>query len=209
LLASLLACRRGPSFPIILISIDTLRAKSLGCYGYDRPTSAGIDRFARDCVLFEQAFAPEPQTLPSHISLMTGVWPQSHGAFPPAVGGHQLAPAVATLAEKLGEHGYDCTAFVNVGFLSPGSGIERGFAAGYDFFPANEPCPGNRASRFGRSAEQTNACALAWLDRRSAAAPPPFLFLHYFDVHSDIDQLPYDSPAEYRERFCGGHHGSF
>jgi arylsulfatase A-like enzyme len=98
---------------------------------------------------------------------------------------------------------------VNVGFLAPGSGIERGFAAGYDYFPANQECPGNRASRFGRSAEQTNARVLAWLDGRGKGSAAPFLFLHYFDVHSDLDRLPYDSPPEYRQRFCGWYHGDF
>lgn len=67
---------------LILISIDTLRADFLGCYGYDRPTSPSIDRFAAQGVLFEDVTAPSPWTPPSHASMLTGLYPSHHGLKP-------------------------------------------------------------------------------------------------------------------------------
>ena len=66
-------------FNIVLITIDALRADHLSCYGYERETTPHIDRIAQEGVLFENAFASVPVTLPSHISIFTGHYPHSHG----------------------------------------------------------------------------------------------------------------------------------
>src|SRR4030042_6139427 len=78
------ACRRGradavPKVPIILLSIDTLRADHLSCYGYGRETSPAIDKFAGESVLFENAISPSPVTTPAHVSLFTASTPAVHG----------------------------------------------------------------------------------------------------------------------------------
>jgi arylsulfatase A-like enzyme len=105
--------------------------------------------------------------------------------------GDTLAPDAATLAELLAAQGYQTAAFTNCYFLGPEFRIERGFAR-HDFAHDIES---------PRDAATTNEAVLAWVD---ALAPGPmFLFTHYFDVHSDWDQLPYDAPDEYKRRFAG------
>jgi Sulfatase len=110
---------------LILISIDTLRADHLGCYGYHRPTSPNVDRMAAEGVLFRNAVASSPWTLPSHASMLTGLDPARHGAvkfvFVP------MSHSVDTLAELLWDVGYETAAFVGGGFVSNFFGFSRGF----------------------------------------------------------------------------------
>ena len=96
--ALLAACSDArPERPnVILISLDTLRADHLGCYGYPRPTSPFLDSLARRATLFEEAYAPFPSTLVSHMSMFTGRHPREHGVFPPNA---VLHPDVETFPE--------------------------------------------------------------------------------------------------------------
>jgi arylsulfatase A-like enzyme len=184
----------APGSPVVLVMVDTLRADHLGSYGYARPTSPEIDRWAERGVLFERAFATAPWTLPSAASLMTGREPLHHGAGRFAQGRGQrrrrvnlaLDESVPTLAALLHEHGYASAGFVTNTFLRPNFGLGRGFDT-YD-------STGHKGSSLRPAGPMVDA-ALAWIDAQDDA--PFLLFLHLMDPH-----LPYDPPAPARGRFA-------
>jgi arylsulfatase A-like enzyme len=173
---------------MLLISIDTLRADHLPTYGYPRPTAPRIDELARQSAIFDEAYTEAPFTLPAHTSLLTGLYPDRHGVHDR---GDTLGPDVVTLAQLLEESGYQTAAFTNSYFVSAEFGIDRGFDV---FDSAHE-------ISVKRNAEQTNQAILSWLD--TASDEPVFVFAHYYDVHSDWERLPYDSPPAFRKRFAG------
>lgn len=166
----LAACgARVPRPNVLLITVDTLRADRLGCYGYARPTSPNIDRLAARGVLFERAFTTLPRTTQSVASIMTGRYPKVHGArglF------SSLSSANLTVAEALKEDGYDTAAFVSNFFLRPGQGFEQGFDR-YDNPPRRWE---------GNSAPEITRAALEWLRSRPTDRPF-FLWVHYLDPH--------------------------
>jgi arylsulfatase len=171
--------RPAPRASVLLITIDTLRADHLGCYGYRRATSPRIDRLAAEGALFERAFTSLPRTTQSIASLMTGRFPRNHGAR----GLFSFLPAAnLTLAEILGGEGYATGAIASNFFLRPGRGFEQGF----DRFD-------NPPRRWdGNSAEEVTAAALEWL-RDLPPATPFFLWVHYLDPHwSYLPGAPYD-----------------
>src|SRR5881296_196373 len=154
---------------LLLITIDTLRADRLGCYGYGRATSPRIDRLSERGALFERAYTTIPRTTQSVASILTGRYPKSHGArglF------STLSPANLTLAEILKGQEYDTAAFVSNLFLRPGQGFEQGFDR-YDD-------PQQRWD--GDSAGPVSAGALDWLRGRKADRPF-LLWVHYLDPH--------------------------
>jgi len=164
------ACGGGTPRPnVLLITIDTLRADHLGCYGYGRATTPHIDRLAAQGVLFESLYTTLPRTTQSIATIMTGRYPKSHGArglF------SRLPPANLTLAEILETQGYDTAAVVSNLFLRPGQGLEQGFAH-YD----------NPQDRWdGDSAQAVTSRALDWLKGR-ADRRPFLLWVHYLDPH--------------------------
>ena len=198
---------------IVLISIDTLRADHLGVYGYDRDTSPNIDELAKDAVVFEEAFSSSHWTFPSHASLLTGLDPVALGALGT---GDTLQPEYKTLAETLKENGWQTAAFVGGGNYSYISS-ERGFGQGFNHYVHAPYSHDGMQSlvlswishRWSRDVEHEVGTATSqmahvqrWLKTRSDA--PFFLFLHLYDVHSDKDELPYDAPGEFRERFASG-----
>ncbi|MEM8993963.1 MAG: sulfatase, partial [Acidobacteriota bacterium] len=161
--------RSEPERPdLILISADTLRADHLSLYGYPRPTSPVIDRWARErAVIFRRAMAPSPWTLPSHVSMFSGLDPLSHGANY----GLPAPSRLALLAEQLREAGYATYADTGGGYLHPAYGLARGF----DVFryPASQvPEEGD----LGRAVER----AIAFAD---AQPGPVFVFLHSYETH--------------------------
>ncbi|MAE70737.1 MAG: hypothetical protein CME06_09740 [Gemmatimonadetes bacterium] len=167
-------CGLGPSpLPsIVLISIDTLRADHLSCYGYDRPTPS-IDSLAALGVLYENAHASAPWTLPSHVSLFTGLYPSSHGVVDTD---RSLPPAIAQLPEALKRHGYRTAGFGAHIYLGRNFGFGRGFDH-YEITPyRNDPQEISRGDRIVTK-------GLQWLDSRKADPRPFFLFLHIFDPH--------------------------
>ena len=103
------ACGSAGDAPrsVILISLDTLRADHLGCYGHERNTSPNLDALAAEGVVFEQVVAPAPWTLPSHASLLTGRYPSRHGAL---TTNDAISETVPTLAGLLGRGGFECGA---------------------------------------------------------------------------------------------------
>jgi arylsulfatase A-like enzyme len=166
----------GPPHGIILISLDTLRADHLGSYGYHRNTSPSIDAFAQESILFERAVVQAPTTLPSHMSIMTSLYPSFHGVWQE---NFPLADEHMTLAELLREGGYRTAAFVDGGYVSGVYGFERGFDL-YD--------------------DQRGGIAVIlpkvkkWLNDNKS--DPFFLFIHCYDIHS-----PYDPPPPYNTIF--------
>ena len=115
----------GAPAPIVLISVDTLRADHLSCYGYKGVTTTHIDRMASGGTLFSQVSAQVPLTLPSHVSLFTSTYPFANGVED---NGEHLAPNTVTLARVLKSHGYRTAAFVG-GFVldrrGPGCLLQR------------------------------------------------------------------------------------
>jgi arylsulfatase len=170
-----------------MISIDTLAPRMLGCYGFDEPTSPTIDALARDGVLFENAYAPSPWTLPSHASLLTGLYPKNHG-----VKSHRVAmpPEIVTWAEYMKARGFTTAAIVNAHNVGARYGLDHGF----EHFE-------HVIKDIARAAPSlVEERALAWLD--GVPQQPFFLFLHYYDVHSDYTSLP-----EYEELFTSPYAG--
>jgi arylsulfatase A-like enzyme len=185
---------RNPPLSLVLVSLDTLRADHLGCYGYGRPTSPALDALAADAVQFASVTAPAPWTLPSHASLLTGLYPHRHGV---KNYGTRLDDETPTLASILSANGYRTGAIVNHHFLGPDFGLLRGVAEADYVSEWSDGDPDTR--RLIDRADLITDRAIAWLAR---AEPPFFLFLHYFDLHSDYDARP-----EYRAMFAGDYAG--
>lgn len=169
---------------LIMISIDTLRADHLGCYGYSRPTSPAIDRLAEQGVRFKTVIAQSPWTLPSHVSMLTGLYPHRHGV---TTSRHKLSGEVPTLARALAGAGYVTGAYINSHWLTKEYGLDSGF----DHFERVSEWDG--AKLVNRGPEITDK-AIQWI--KDNETKPFFLFVHYFDVHSD-----YQPDDAYRKAF--------
>ena len=130
---------------VFLVTIDTLRADHVHCYGYENIQTPALDGLAKDGIRFTQAFTPSPITNTSHTSILTGLLPSSHGVTDFAV---PLAPTHPTLAELLKKNGYHTAAFIGAVILDSKTlapGLDRGFDF-YDNFPAQS----KTKSRWGR-----------------------------------------------------------
>jgi len=110
---------------VVLITIDTLRADHLGCYGHDRVKTPNIDKLAEEGVLFEQCMTVAPTTLPSHASIITGLYPIYHGVHDN--GTFKLDQRFTTLAEVLKSNGYQMGVFVSAFPVSKAFGLNQGF----------------------------------------------------------------------------------
>src|SRR6266853_1916325 len=100
---------------VVLVTIDTLRADRLGCYGYSKIETPNLDRLAKKGALFENAMAQAPLTAPSHASMMTGLYPTKHKVRD--TGGFVLSTSHATIATILQREGWDTAAFVGAAVL--------------------------------------------------------------------------------------------
>jgi arylsulfatase A-like enzyme/Flp pilus assembly protein TadD len=179
---------------VILISIDTLRADHLGCYGYRAARTPHIDGLAAEGALFEDAVTATPLTLPAHSSIFTGRTPLQHGIVDNF--GFRLPAAETTLAEELKTHGFATAGFAGAFVLDARWGIAQGFDSYYDRFDA----PSRSATALGsheRPADEVLRPALEWIALQGDR--PFFAFLHFFDPHA-----PYDPPPPFREAFGGG-----
>ena len=147
---------------VLFVTIDTLRADHLGCYGYDRPTSPNLDALAEGGVLFERAYAHAPFTAPSHASLLTSLHPETHGVL---AWEESLDPEARTLGERLAERGWRTGAFHN----HPGL-VRSDVTRGFDEVQARFFCP----------AEDTVDAFYEWLDAGTGAWGA---WVHLWDVH--------------------------
>ena len=176
---------------VVLITIDTLRADRLGCYGYADIETPHLDRLAGEGILFENAVTTVPFTLPAHSSIMTGVYPPIHGVRENV--GYALDERLPTLAEDMAGAGRRTGGFVSAFVLDGRWGIDRGFDRYYDEFKVQDMGTLNIAS-VQREGTETIDQAEAWLD--DVAGAPFFLWLHLFEPHD-----PYEAPEPFAARY--------
>ena len=177
---------------VFLVTIDTLRADHVHCYGYDRVQTPAIDALARDGVRFTQAFTPSPITNTSHTSILTGLLPSSHGVTDFGV---PLSPLHLTWAELLHQQGYRTAAFIGAVILDSKTlapGLDRGFDF-YDNFPEHSKTK-SRWGRVERRGMDVAQRAEAWLTAHPQG--PHFVWVHLYDPHD-----PYEPPAPYSQTY--------
>jgi arylsulfatase A-like enzyme len=205
---------------VVLVSLDTTRADRLSTYGYERDTSPHLTRLAADGELYRNARSPAGWTLPAHASMMTGLFPHTHGATLAGgfLGGksvdgrpqvaHPLEPGAVTLAEVLRDRGYRTGAFVaNFSYLYRDYGLAQGFGT-YEDAPGLllrvRPPVVRLARQFVasfcvkpfRTARSINASALDWLDAQPTDRPV-FLFVNYMEPHQPwMAEPPHDRWAD-------------
>ena len=175
---------------IVIITLDTTRADHLECYGYDLAETPNLDALAKTGVLFRQAYAPAPITLPSHVSIMTGLYPYAHGV---RLNGLYHAPEnLKTLAEVFQERGYRTGAFIGAFPLDSQFGLDQGF----EVYNQDYDLKGGTGGFYydERRAEKVIASARKWLKQNRK--DPFFLWVHLFDPHA-----AYDPPEPYQSRF--------
>ncbi len=178
---------------IVLITLDTVRADHLHCYGDAKIKTPTIDALANSGVLFEKAVAQAPLTLPSHASMFTGTNPNVHHVRD--TGGFVLQPSSVTMATILREHGWNTAAFVGAVVLKRAFGFNQGFSVYDDRMPG-----GSGGEDMMRNAGVTVDHALAWLNSQPARSSQPFfVWLHFYDAHQ-----PYvPPPAEFQRQYPG------
>lgn len=185
---------------LILISLDTLRPDYLSCYGHARETSPAIDALAARGVRFAQALSAAPWTLPSHATMFTGLYPSRHGVKDYS---HRLPQDSTTLAEVLGEHGFQTFAVINTwNIANPSFEIFQGFAPG-DVHYVKESLPGPGATQIIANTGARVAETARELLRTRDPGRPFFLFAHFYDAHTDFTPEP-----EYRRRFVSPYGGA-
>ena len=217
-LAALLCCPLTPcaatsdareQAPVILVSIDTLRADHLGAYGYNKIRTPCIDSFATGGTLFTQAEAQIPLTPPSHTSLFTSTYPFQNGV---EENGERVPTGVVTLASVLRAHGYKTAAFVASDFLDRRYRLDPGFDvydSPFDLEAAKRANPFSLTLR--RDGALVVRSARQWLEANRGQ--PVFLFLHLYDLHTPYT-LPqdvarargisrYDAQLEYVDQVLG------
>jgi len=196
-LAGVLKARRAGVAPpppggrpnVLLVTLDTVRADHLGCYGAARAATPTLDALAASGVRFATAVAHAPLTAPSHASILTSRTPLGHGVRDN--GAYVLPEGVRTVAEEFRHAGYKTAAFVSGFPLTRRFGLDRGFETYDDHLPrGSDP---RRTAYVERSVDRTTDAALRWLD--NAGSAPFFLWVHYFDAHA-----PYEPPAEFVAR---------
>lgn len=170
---------------IVLISLDTLRADHLGIYGYRRKTSPFIDELASKGAVFTKAVSPSSWTLPVHVSLLTGLYPSTHGVTLSA--GETISPSTPLISETLKAHGYSTIAITGDGYVSSAYGFSRGF----DTFQSYRNK--NIDKREIPSATWKHAAGLV---ENLPTDKPIFYFIHTYDIH-----CPYSPPGKYFTMF--------
>ena len=177
--------------PVIIISVDTLRADRLPAYGYRGVETPNIDRLRVDSILYTNAFASVPLTLPSHATILTGLNPPEHGVRNNI--GYQLRADVPTLPAQLKGAGYVTGAAVSAFVLRGSTGIARSFDFYDDSILSRPNIPIGVLQRPGA---ETVRVANEWVGAQKGK--PFFFLLHLFEPHS-----PYEPPEPFRSRFRG------
>ena len=196
-------------FNIVLITIDTLRADHLSCYGYGRNTSPSIDRLAEEGILFQRVFCPIPLTIPSHASILSGLYPVSHGS---RNNSNPINDSIKTMAQKLEKRGFTTAAVLSTGLLEASMcGLEQGFRIYCDLTrrtipddlnqldsrivrkDTGPPFPG-RVPISGRTAGEAVEVAMKILEQ--FRGKKGFLWLHLYDPHT-----PYSPPGAFNTLF--------
>jgi arylsulfatase A-like enzyme/Tfp pilus assembly protein PilF len=179
-------------FRIVLITVDTLRADRLECYGYSRSKSPNTSRLARDGVLFQHAVSCSPLTLPSHSSIFTATYPRVHGVRDQS--GFSLPRGSETLAARLKIGGRTTGAFVGSFVLDSRFGLDQGFDYYFDRFDSTRAKSG-MPEMLERKAEVVAREAMRWMEENSNRSF--FAWLHFYDPH-----VPYSAPESWRTRYA-------
>ena len=201
----LTACRRPehalpsvaefPGAPVIIISIDTLRADHLPLFGYKSVETPNIDALRRDGILYTNAWSHVPLTLPSHVTLLTGALPAENGVRDNI--GYRLASRGTSLPELLHANGYATGAAVSAYVLRGETGLRALFD---DYDDAIAFQPGSALGDVQRPGTQTEAIAERWI--ATHGQKPFFFLLHLFEPHA-----PYTPPEPFRSRFANPYDG--
>jgi arylsulfatase A-like enzyme len=183
---ALTAERKQQAPDVILISLDTLRRDAVGVYQPERPSlTPALDTLARKSIVFTRAFTPTPYTLSAHMSMFTGLRPWTHGVVSDD---DRLTPTIPTLPERMRAAGYHTVGVYSSDFLDGGFGFGRGF----DSY--------QKVTGLTTAEEITTRALLAAGQQRRGE--PLFLFLHYYEAHSDAaeegNRLPYYAPPALR-----------
>ncbi len=183
----------GPTFVaperVVLLSIDTLRADHVGCYGATDAHTPNLDTIGAQGVRFQVALSPAPLTLPAHASLLTGLEPPGHGVRHNSI--HRLGEGLPSLAERMRDAGYATAAFVGALVLDRRFGLDRGFDV-YDDRTSGRVSAGTGYGE--RTADEVVEAALAWLE---GAPDRFFLWVHFYDPH-----MAYKPPAGFASAFA-------
>ena len=185
----LLPSKRGP---VIIISIDTLRADHLPLYGYNGVKTPNIDALAKDGIAFEEAWAHVPLTLPSHVAMLTGELPAENGVRN-NLGYRFDAAAHATIPSLLKKEGYATGAAVSAYVLRGSTGLAAAFDSYDDVMDRSE---GASVVELQRSGTRTLAVSEKWIDANRER--PFFFMLHLYEPHA-----PYDPPEPFRSEYAG------
>lgn len=163
----------APCCNVLLITLDTVRADHLQCYGYERNTAPRMCSLAKQGILFEKAMTQSSWTLPAHASIMTGVYPHEHGAENFEV---SIDDNLPMLAEILKNNNYSTSAFVSVEFVSEKYGFDKGF----DVFDSTS-IKKEDLVLMGSFAKDLTQSAMHWLEQNDQKF---FMWIHYFDPHN-------------------------
>ena len=176
-----------PQPNVVFITIDTLRADHLGCYGYKQIQTPNIDALAAHGVRFERAYTPVPVTLPAHTAIFTGTYPTFSGMHD--FSGNKLSASQTTLASVLKERGYTTAAVIGSAVLDSRFGLNQGFDFYYDHFDFNRLQESN-LQEMERPGNVVADVALDWLGKNYKTSF--FLWMHLYDPH-----YPYRPPEPY------------
>ena len=180
--------------PVIVVSIDTLRADRLPMYGYKRVETPHLDRFRQDAILFQNAYTHVPLTLPAHASLLTGLLPFEHNVRNNI--GYTLREGIPTLPRILKANGYSTGAAVSAFVLRGSTGLSRDFDVYDDAIASRGDSAVGHLYRPGR---KTTEIASKWIAEQSG---PFFYLLHLFEPHSPYEpEKPF--ARRYRDRYDG------
>jgi arylsulfatase A-like enzyme/Flp pilus assembly protein TadD len=180
-----------PNLNVVIITIDTLRADHLGCYGYKQIRTPNIDALASESARFERAYTPVPVTLPAHAVIFTGTYPVFSGMHD--FSGNKLNPKQPTLASVLKRQGYTTGAVIGSAVLDSRFGLNQGFDFYYDHFDFNRLQESN-LEEMERPGNVVADVALDWLGKNRQSKF--FLWMHLYDPH-----YPYRPPPPYSEQY--------
>jgi arylsulfatase A-like enzyme/Flp pilus assembly protein TadD len=183
--------RGGKDFSVILITVDTLRADKVGCYGNPLVRTPTMDAWAAGGVRFEDCISQTPLTLPSHTTIMTGTLPVHHGVRDN--GGFVVPSELVTMAETFKTAGYRTAAFVAAYVLDSKWGLDQGFDTYFDKFDLSR-FEKISLGEVQRPANEVLDEALAWIDRNRDGKF--FTWIHLYDPHS-----PYEPPEPFKTEY--------
>ncbi|HEX6200395.1 MAG TPA: sulfatase-like hydrolase/transferase, partial [Thermoanaerobaculia bacterium] len=189
------ALRAPEGTPVILVSVDTLRSDRLPMYGHDGVETPALDAFRKDAILFEHAYAHVPLTLPSHVSLLSGLLPPGHGVRDNL--GYEARPAEhAWLPRILRENGYETGAAISAFVLR----ASTGFGTDFDFFEDDILQRSWQIGESQRTGDKTLGASRAWL--RSVHREPFFFLFHIYEPHQPLTP-PEPFASRYPEAYDG------